>query len=477
MVARFLSKYDLRLLLIEKEVDICMGTSGANSAFIHAGYDPLPGTMKAKMNVLGNAMWDTISAELNMPFERRGDYVVAMNQDEFNCLEDLMERGRKNGVHGMSIISADEMRRHEPSINPETTGAIWATTAGLVDPFMSTFAAAENALQNGVKLMLATAFEDFIMEEKRIVGVKTNRGDFRCRWVVNAAGLYSDTVMHKAGVRPEFKITPRRGEYALIDKAELEVKTVVFPVPSKLGKGIVIGATLHGNPFIGPNARDMDDKEDLSVTPEGLDEIYQGSRKLIPSINLRHVIATFAGSRAHGNAPCEDHSVNYSGDFVIEIPDKVQGLVNLGGIESPGFTSAPAIAARVVELLADAGEKLTVKKDWNPIRPARPRFRDLSRREQERLVHNNPTYGRVVCRCELVTEGEIIAEIHSPIPALTYDAIKRRTWLGTGRCLGAFDMPRVVDILARETGRSPFEITKRGPGSEFLYRSTKEVEA
>jgi glycerol-3-phosphate dehydrogenase len=338
-------------------------------------------------------------------------------------------------------------------------------------------AAAENAVVNGVTLMTDTAFQDFIMEGKRIVGIKTNRGDFRSRWVVNSAGLYSDVVMHKAGLRPEFKITPRKGEYYVFDKAEITINNVLFPVPSATSKGILVTTTVHGNTIIGPNALEIDDKEDRSITREGLDEIWQGALSLVPSLSLRYSIAEFAGLRPGGNAPCANPDVKYNKDYIIEIPKEVDGLVNLGGIESPGLTSSPAIAVRVVELLEGAGEKLEEKPDWNPIRRARPRFRDMLPIEQKLLIENDASYGRIICRCENVTEGEIVAEIHAPIPARTYDAIKRRTWLGTGRCQGGFDTPRVVEILARELGVSPLEISKKGKGSEFLVRPTKDKEA
>ncbi len=476
MTARFLSRYQLDILLIEKEADIGMVSSAANSAIVHAGYDPLPGTLKAKMNVAANPMWDSLAGELGFPFERRGDYVVAIGPEELPALEMLLEQGHQNGVPGMHLISADEMRRREPNINPQVSGALWAPTGGITDPFQATVAAAENAVQNGVQVMLETAFESFVMQGKRIVGVQTNRGTFGCRWVINAAGLHSDDVMHAAGVRPEFCITPRKGEYFILDRAEIAINNCLFPVPTMAGKGILVSATLHGNTIVGPNANLQDDKEDKSATPTGLTETWQGAYKLIPRLNTRYIIALFAGLRAYGNAPSSDPSVDYQHDFIIEIPNGVQGLVNLGGIESPGLTAAPAIAGRVVDLLKDAGEPLQEKPHWQPIRAPRPRFRHMDHAERARLIAENPCYGRVVCRCELVTEGEILAEIRAPIPARTYDAIKRRTWLGTGRCLGSFDMPRVVDILARELGVDPTAITKKGPGSEFLVRRTKQVE-
>jgi glycerol-3-phosphate dehydrogenase len=477
MVARLLSRFKLDVLLIEKDSDIGMGASSANTAIVHAGYDPKPGTLKAEMNVAGNRMYDQLAGELNFPFERRGDYVVAIGAEEFVKLEGLRQQGLENGVPGMVIIDGADVRRREPNINPDVSGALWASTGGICDPFAVAVAAAENAVVNGVTLLTDTAFQDFIVEGTRIVGVRTNRGDFRSRWVVNSAGLYSDVVMHKAGLRPEFKITPRKGEYYVFDKAEITINNVLFPVPSATSKGILVTTTVHGNTIIGPNALEIEDKEDRSITRVGMDEIWQGALSLIPSLSLRYSIAEFAGLRPGGNAPCANPNVKYDKDFIIEIPKRVEGLVNLGGIESPGLTSSPAIAVRVVELLKDAGEKLEEKPEWNPIRRARPRFRDMLPVEQKLLIESHPSYGRIICRCENVTEGEIIAEIHAPVPARTYDAIKRRTWLGTGRCQGGFDTARVVEILARELGVSPLEVSKKGKGSEFLVRPTKEKEA
>ena len=476
MIARWLSRYEASVLLIEKEADIGMGCSSANTAIVHAGYDPMPGSLKAKMNVRGNPMWDQLAGELNFAFERRGDYVVAIGDEEIPLVEKLMEQGKKNGVPGMIMLNGAEVRAREKNINPEVAGALWASTGGICDPFQVTVAAAENAVMNGVKVMLNTAFLGFITEGNRIIGVRTNHGDFLARWTINSAGMNSDDVMHKAGVRPEFLIKARRGEYFVFDRADIQIDNVLFPVPSSKGKGILVTTTVHGNTVVGPTGTVIDDKEDSSTSTEGLQELADGAKKLIPGLNLKYAIATFSGLRPMGNAPTKTPGLNYNADYIIEIPEDVQGFVNLGGIESPGLTSAPAIAEMVVDLLKDAGEPLVEKKDWDPIRPARPRFRDMTHKERQLLCEMDPRFGRVICRCENVTEGEIIAEVHAPIPAITYDAIKRRTWLGTGRCQGGFDMPRVVNILARELGISPTEVTKRGHGSEYLYRPTKEVE-
>lgn len=482
MVARFLSRFDLKILLLEKASDLCMGATSANSALIHGGYDAVPGTLKAEMNAKANPMWDQLSLELNFGFKRCGTYVVAMGDEELSRLEELKARADANGVF-VKLVSADEMKQAEPRINPDVSGALFCPSGGICDPWGVTVAAAENAVMNGVVFRSETEFTDFIFSAdgadeltRKIIGIKTNKGDIGCRWVVNAAGLFADEVMHKAGVRPEFKITPRRGEYFVLDRTRVRINNVLFPVPSPISKGIVIATTMHGNAVLGPNAQEIDDKEDVAVTSEGMSKVWAGIEKLVPGLTQRDVIAVFAGLRPGGNAPCENDAVDYHKDFIIEIPGNVRGLVNLGGIESPGLTAAPAIAERVILLLREAGENLVEKHDWDPIRPARPVFRHLTHVEQAELIKHNPVYGRVICRCENVTEGEIVAEIHAPIPAKTYDAIKRRTWLGTGRCLGGFDLPRVVEILARELGQDSLSVSKKGKGSEFLMRRTKEAQ-
>ncbi len=477
MTARWLSRYTLKILLVEKTSDVCTGATAANSALVHAGYHAVPGTLKAEMNIKANPMWNQLSEDLQFGFERTGAYIVAVGEDERPKLDMFLERAQKNGTPAQ-IISGKEMRKREPDINPEVCSALFVPAGGICDPWGATIAAAENAVMNGVELRLDTEFQDFLWsdeEARRIVGIKTSQGRFSSRWVINAAGLFTDEVMHKAGVRPEFKITPRRGEYFVMDRNQIQVQNVLFPVPTAISKGILVTPTLHGNTLVGPNAENIEDKTEVNVTPEGMDEIWDGGKKLVPSLDRRHVIAVFAGLRPGGNARCLNPDVDYDHDFVIEIPEQVKGFVNLGGMESPALTAAPAIAERVVEMLRETGEALVPKTDWNPIRPARPIFRHLPHQKQAALVAKDSRYGRVICRCEYVTEGEIVAEIHAPIPATTYDAIKRRTWLGTGRCLGGFDMPRVVDILARELGKGPLEISKKGHGSEFLFRRTKEV--
>ena len=274
----------------------------------------------------------------NFAYDRCGDYVVAVGEDELPKLDALFERGKRNGVPGMRLLSADEMRRREPLINPQVSGALFAETGAMCDPFGVTLAAAENAVMNGVTILRETAFKDFILDGKRITGVRTNRGDFACRWAVNAAGLYSDAVMHKAGVRPEFKITPRKGEYLILDRAEFQLKSVYFPVPTAVSKGILATATVHGNTVLGPTALDQEDKTDKTNTAAGLAEVLAGGKKLVPAVDVRHVIAIFAGLRAAGNAPCQTPGVSYNQDFIVEIPPQVcRGWSIWAALNRPGY--------------------------------------------------------------------------------------------------------------------------------------------
>ncbi len=463
-IARALSRYKLGVLLLERESDVCSGSSKANTGIVHAGYDAEPGTLKASLNVAGNRMYDQICADVDVPFQRCGTYVVALTDDDLRILDELCRRGIQNGVLDMRIISGEEMRRVEPLVNPQTRGALYAAGGGIVDPFLLTIAAAENAVTNGVHLRLETEVTDFVRQNGKITGVRTNHGQFSSRFVINAAGLRADELMAKAGLH-NFRITPRKGEYYVFDREKSQVRTVLFPCPTPVSKGIMVTPTTHGNTLIGPNAVNIDDKDDVSVTPSGLEEVFAGAQRLVPALDRRDVISVFAGLRASGS----------TGDFLIEASREAPGLLNVAGIESPGLASAAAIAELVLDLLRKCGLELWERSDYNPIRHSPPRFNELSRQEQEALIESDARYGRVVCRCETVTEGEIVAAIHAPVPARTYDALKRRTRLGTGRCQGGFDTPRVIAILARELGVSPTAVTKKGPGSELVVREPKDA--
>jgi glycerol-3-phosphate dehydrogenase len=333
---------------------------------------------------------------------------------------------------------------------------------------MMTIAAAENAVMNGVQVRLETEVTGLVRQDRRwVVGVtEGGAGALFCRFVVNAAGVYADAIMARAGLTG-FSIKPRKGEYYVLDREKSRVRTVLFPCPTPVSKGIMVTPTSHGNTLIGPNAVDAEQRDDVAVTFQGLEEVFSGAQRLVPSLDKRDVIAVFAGLRAVGS----------TGDFWIDAPREAPGLINVAGIESPGFTAAPAIAEYVLDLLRESGLELRPKRTYNPVRRAPPRFSELSHHERDELIASDPRFGRIVCRCETVTEGEIVAAIHAPIPARTYDSLKRRTRLGAGRCQGGFDTPRVINILARELGIPATAVTKRGPGSELAIRETKEVES
>jgi glycerol-3-phosphate dehydrogenase len=302
-----------------------------------------------------------------------------------------------------------------------------------------------------------------MIKNSTVEGVKTKAGDFRTRWLINAAGLRSTDIMRMAGI--EMESNPRRGEYLIFDSSKFSLNNVLFPIPTERGKGILVSTTVHGNVMIGPNSNEIDPPGDSQTTRRGLAEVAAGAKKLVPSLKESDIIAEFAGVRASGR---RNH------DFVIETALNVKGMLNLAFIDSPGLASAPAIALKAVEKLKNAGEKFSYKKDFNPRRSAPPCFSKLSHREKALLVRKNPEYGRIVCRCEEVTEGEVLDAMRSPVGTATYDGIKRRTWLGTGRCQGSFDYPRVIGIIAEEKGIPVTEVTKKGPGSELVFRFTKD---
>ena len=455
-ILRELSKYELHALLIEKEHDLAMGTTAANSAILHAGFDAPTGSYKARMNVRGNALFHELEEELNLDIRWLGSLVVATSEEEMASIKELQQRGIANGVQGLEILTAEQVHEKEPHLQ-NVKGALWAPSAGVIWPFTACVSFAECGVQNGAEVLRQTECLGFIKEENAIVGVQTNQGVIKTRYVINAAGVYSDVIAKLAGDN-SFSITPRKGEYILFDKegSKQLVNGVVFPTPTKKSKGILICTTTHGNVFIGPNANDQEDKEDRAVTAEGMEEIIKSAQKLIPDLPLQRTLTEFAGLRA----------VSSTGDFVLG-KSPIPGFYNAAGIQSPGLTSAPAIAEYIVtELVQEA--KFNKKKDFRAALPRRKPFLRMTNEEREALIKKNKLYGRVVCRCETVTEGEIVDAIHSPVGATTVDAIKRRCRAGMGRCQGSFCGPTVALILARELG-IPVEKVFKGKGKSPLY--------
>lgn len=462
MIARELSQYSIKACFIDKEADVAMGTSKANSGIVHAGYDASPGTLKAKFNILGNNMMEQLTNELEVHFKRIGSLVLAFNDNDMIEVEDLYTKGLKNGVPGIEILNVAQVKSIEPNISDEVIGALFAPTAGIICPYELTIAAAENAVQNGVKLFLEHDVQG-IAREKDIFIISTSQGKLNSRYVINAAGVYADTISAMVGEN-DYIIKPRKGEYVLLDENQGHIAhTVIFQTPSKMGKGILVSPTVDNNLLLGPTAEDIDDNEDTATTAQGLEEVINGARRSIPAFNLRETITSFAGLRA----------ISSTADFVIKASEKVQGFIHAGGIQSPGLTACPQIAKHVVEILKAEGLVLLKNRDYNPKRKPIKRLREMSLKERNEAIKEDPTYGNIVCRCETVTEAEIIDCIRRPVGARTLDAVKRRTRAGMGRCQGGFCTPRVMEILSRELNIPMDSVTKKGGRSVMLTSRTK----
>ncbi len=460
-IARQLSRYDLRIALIDAAEDVAMGASRANSAIVHAGYDCPPGSVEARMNVLGNALYRQWADELDVPFKRCGSFVIGFGPEDEKVLSDLYDRGVKNGVPGMTLMPGCEARAMEPALSKDVTMALFAATGGITCPYQMTIACAENARENGAQWLLDRPVT--AMRRKGDFVVITAGGeDIEARYVVNAAGVFSDEISRMLG-DDSFTVRPRKGEYMLLDRKSTCVETVIFQTPSKLGKGILVAPTVDGNMFAGPTAVDMTDKLDTSVTPEGIAQLTAMSKKSVPGIDLRSVITSFAGVRAQPS----------TGDFIIGVSKAEPRLIQAAGICSPGLTSAPAIAGEIARILRMNGLEMKEKADFNPYRKAIPEFRHMNNQERAALIEKDPRYGRIVCRCETITEGEIVEAIHRGARSL--DGVKRRTRAGMGRCQGGFCSPRVMEILSRELNVPMTGLTKFGGNSKLLVGKLKEV--
>ena len=461
-VARELSRYDASVMVIEKEEDVCCGTSKANSGIVHAGFDCMPGTMMARMNVRGNEMMDDLCRDLDIPFKRNGSLVVSVDSDDVIELEELYERGVANGVKGMRILNREEALEMEPNLTEHTTEALYAPTAGIICPFRLTIAMGENACENGVEFRFSTEVTEIKKGEDNLWHIATAGGDeIAAKRIVNAAGVYADK-FHNMVSGKKINIRPRRGEYFLLDKAANGyVGCTVFPQPTTRGKGTLVAPTIHGNLIFGPTADFVDDKEATCTSAEGL-ETLRTTISVVKNPPLHELITNFAGLRAR-----EDGH-----EFILGEPEDAPGFFDCAGIESPGLTSAPAIGEYIGGMIKDS-LALTEKSGWISTRRDVKRFSEMSAAEADAKVKENPAYGHIICRCEHVTEGEILDAIHRPLGAKSLDGIKRRTRSGMGRCQGGFCGPRVMEILNRELGIPMTEITKTGGKSVIVREHTK----
>jgi len=448
-----LGKYELNACVLEKESDVCEGTTKANSAIVHAGFDAKPGSLKARFNVQGSNMMKELSRKLDFAYKQNGAMVLCFDENDKPGLEQLKEKADKNGVKGVSIISGDEARKLEPALSDAVCAALLAETSAIVCPFEMTLAFAENAYANGVNFKLSTQVLSIDTLDDGFE-ISTNNGKLKTRCIINAAGLYADKIHSMVSDKP-MKIIPRRGEYMLLDKsAGALVSRTIFQLPTKMGKGILVTPTVHGNLLAGPTAENIDDKENVSTTKSGLDVVKSKALLSVKNIPFNKVITSFTGLRAVGD----------TGDFIIGHSD-IRGFIDAAGIESPGLTSAPAIGQYLAELVGEI-IPLESKKNYIDTRKGIAHFNSLSVDEQNELIKQQPAYGKIVCRCETVTEGEILDAINRPLGATTLDGVKRRTRAGMGRCQAGFCSPTTMALLAQKMGIPIEKVRKTGRYTE-----------
>lgn len=455
-VARVLSRYGADIAVLEGGSDVAEGASKANSGIVHAGYDAKPGSLKARLNVEGARMYPALCAEVDAPYGRPGAMVLGFSEKDRSTVQKLYDQGVANGVEELRVIEREEILAMEPNVNPDVVCALLVPTSGLTSPYELTCALADHAALNGVTFRLETCVKDIRREDGGFV-LETSAGEMRARIVVNCAGVNS-AKLHNMLSSHKLTIIPRKGEYYLLDHQKpLVFGMTMFQCPTEMGKGVLVSPTIHGNLLVGPSATDVEDGTDVSTTAEALKLVGGAARLTWPRENLRGVITTFAGIRAHEE----------NGDFVIGGMEGVKGAYEAVGIESPGLSAAPAIAEMLGKQIAEENG-LVKKPEWKPALKREKPFYAMTLEERAEVVGRNPEYGALVCRCEQVTEAEIRAAIRRPVGARTIDAVKRRTRAGMGRCQGGFCSPRVLEILSEELKMDPTEITKCGGQSKLL---------
>ncbi len=465
--AREMSRYNRKIAVFERESDICEGTSKANSGIVHAGHDTTPGTLKAKLNAEGSRLMKELSKDLDFPYKQNGSLVLCFDEKDRDKLNELYEKGLKNKVTGLQILETKEVRLLEPNISGDVVAALYAPTGGIVCPFGLNIALAENAFENGAEFYLNTEVEQIVKKEDGYV-IQSSKGEFFSKIVINAAGVYADK-LHNMVSDKKLSIVPRKGEYCLFDKTVGNyVSHTIFQLPTQYGKGVLVTPTVHGNLLMGPTAVDISNKEGVNTTGDGLEEVLKRGALSIKNLSSDKIITSFAGLRAH----CETDEKE--GDFIIEEAEDAKGFIDIAGIESPGLSCAPAIGVYVSDLVQELSPA-SLKSDFKSVRRGIPEIASADKDERKALIKKNPAYANVVCRCELVTEGEIVEAIHRPLGATTLDGVKRRVRAGMGRCQSGFCAPKAVEILARELGKDISEITKSGGESYFLKGYNKFI--
>lgn len=462
-IARELSKYEVGVIVVDKRDDIGGDASKSNSAIIHTGYDASPGTLESQLVVAANPMYDQIAKDLDVPFERIGAILPAFTEEQFEKLPSIKEKAFNNRVYDVEYLTKEKLLAMEPSLNPEVKGGLYIPRESIIDPFILVQAMAENANENGVTFLLNTTVTDIITEDGKIKEVVTTGERIETTYVVNAAALYCDEIAAMVG-KADYKVVARRGQFYILDKnTSCKVDHIVLPIPTKVTKGKLMCPTIHGNMLVGPTAEDLDDKTDSDITTEGLESILADVRRMIPDVNVQDTITQYSGLRPNRNPE----------GLHVDTYDDLKGYVNLSGVRSTGLTLSVAMGKYVVERIKECGMALTLKENYIEKRKGIPCFHKMTEAEKEAIIRENPLYGNIVCRCETITEGEIVEAIRRPLGAHTMDAVKRRVRAGMGRCQGGFCGPKVIEILAREWGIPAEEINKNLPGSYMVAGKVK----
>lgn len=464
-VARELSRYELDVVVVDKNGDVGGDASKSNSAIIHTGYDAAPGTLESQLVVAANPMYDRISEELEVPFARVGAVLPAVTDEQFEQLEAIREKAFRNHVYDVEFKTGEELLRLEPNLSTEVRGGLYIPRESIIDPFILVQAYAENACANGVEFLLGTRVTGISVQQGRVHSVLTTAGEIGARWVINCAGLYCDEVAAMVG-KAEYRVVARKGQFFILDKnTSCKVSHIVLPVPTRMTKGKLMCPTIHGNMLVGPTAEDQESKTDKSTTTQGLESIASDVRALVPGVNVRDTITQYSGLRPN-RVPEGLH---------VDLYDDLNGYVNLSGVRSTGLTLSAAMGRYVVQQMQYHGLALVHKKNFVARRKGIVKFAECTREQQEALIRQDARYGNVICRCETITEAEILQAIHRPLGAKSMDAVKRRVRAGMGRCQGGFCGPKVLELLARELGCEPEEINKNEPGSYMVAGKTREA--
>ena len=462
-VARELSKYEIGVIVVDQNEDVGGDASKSNSAIIHTGYDAAPGTLESQLVVAANPMYDKIAEDLDVPFARIGAVLPAITEEQYEKLPGIQEKAFRNHVYDVEFKTREELLEMEPNLNPEVKGGLYIPRESIIDPFILVQAYAENACANGVEFLLNTQVTGIVTEQGAVRRVITTNGEIEAQYVINCAGLHCDDIAAMVG-KADYKVVPRKGQFFILDKnTSCKVQHIVLPIPTKVTKGKLMCPTIHGNMLVGPTAEDQESKVDKSTTAQGLESITADVRHLVPNVNIRDTITQYSGLRPN-RVPEGLH---------FDMYDDLKGYINLSGVRSTGLTLSAAMGKYVVQQMQYHGAGLAYKQNFIAKHKGIVKFNECSREEQEALIQENPLYGNVICRCETITEAEILQAIHRPLGARSMDAVKRRVRAGMGRCQAGFCGPKVLEILARELGCDPTQINKNNPGSYMVTGKTR----